>query len=278
MPLSPTQPASQTVVTRTAEYRLLQALGENCGIIVSDPETGECVFRFRKDWQEFAGEDSDVLQALAEDLPDKQHEMGTAAFLQWVDETLSNSLRAEPPARTLCADLERTAQTLYRRHVRSTVRQFGTHLPLIPIDLAAGGLGEDRGLEPGRGAQEWIDAEIPGRRHLSEDLFVVRINGRSMAPDIPDGSLCVFRSYYGGSRRGGIYIVQRIATMDEGGQYTIKRYDSTKEVTSEGWRHKRIHMQPDNPDFENWDLTQEEDRWVTIAQFITVLEDPPGPA
>lgn len=258
------------LVTRPAQYRLFQALGENCGIVVTDPETGDCAIRFRRDWQDFAGEESEVLEALAEDLPERQREMGTAAFLRWIDETFSNTVRVEPPAQTLYVDLERTAQALYRRHIRSTVHQFQTHLPLIPIDLAAGGLGEDRAA----GAKEWIEAEVPGRRGLSEDLFLVRIHGRSMEPDIPDGSICVFRSYYGGSRRGGIYIVQRIATMDEGGEFTLKRYESSKTVTQQGWRHTNIHMQPGNPEFQGWDLAQEEDRWVTIAQFISVLEDP----
>ena len=137
------------------------------------------------------------------------------------------------------------------------------------LDIAAGGLGQDRA----RTAEEWIEARVPGRRGLSQDLFLVRIHGRSMEPDIPDGSLCVFRAYYGGSRKGGIFIVQRMATMEEGGEYTIKRYSSEKSVTTDGWRHKRITMTPENSEFKDWDLA-EDDRYVTIAEFVCVLEDP----
>ncbi len=263
MPISPLQ-------TRTAEYRVFQALGENCGLVLTDPANGECVFRFRQDFAEFAGEEAPILTALAEELPLRQREMGTAAFLAWIDENLSNTLRVEPPTTTMAIDLERTAQALYRRLVTSTVRRYQTHLPFYSsLDIAAGGLGQDRANT----AEEWVEAHVPGRRGLSEDLFLVRIHGRSMMPDIPDGSLCVFRSYYGGSRRGGIYIVQRMATMDEGGEYTLKRYSSEKEQTAEGWRHKRITMQPDNEEFSHWDL-REEDQYVTIAQFVCVLEDP----
>lgn len=258
--------------TRTAEYRVMQALGENCGVIVSDPASGACVLRFRHDWDDFAGEEADVLRAVAQDLPERQRELGTEAFLHWVDDTFSNTLRVEPPATALCIDLDRTAQALYRRHVHAKVLRFETHLPLIPIDLAAGGLGQDRAA----GAEEWIEAEVPGRRGLTDDLFLVRVNGRSMEPDIPHGSICVFRSYYGGSRKGGIFIVQRRGTLDEGGEFTIKRYESSKDVSAEGWRHTRIHMQPDNPEFRAWDLIEEEDRWVTVAQFVRVLEDPLG--
>ena len=250
--------------------RMIQALGENCGIVVSDPETGECVFRFRKDWNEFSPEEGEILAALAEDLPLKYEEMGAEAFLRWIDESLSNSFRVEPPAQTICIDLQRTAQALYRRHVKTEAKRYVTHLPLIPIDLAAGGLGTDRA----KGAEEWVEVEIPGRARLSDDLFLVRIHGRSMEPDIPDGSICLFRTYQGGSRSGGIYIVQRLATMDDGGEFTIKRYKSVKRETAQGWHHENIEMQPDNPDFQDWSLAQEENRWVTVAQFLHVLEDP----
>lgn len=257
------------LTTRTAEYRVFEALGENCGIVLTDPESGECAFRFRRDWTEFAGDEAEVLRAIAEDLPEKQREMGTAEFLRWLDETLSNTFRVASPRSTLCGELERTANTLYRREVHSTVRRYETHLPLIQMDLAAGGRGEDRAAV----AKEWIEAEVPGRRGLTEDFFIVRIHGRSMEPQIPDGSLCVFRSYYGGSRRNGIFIVQRIATMDEGGEYTIKRYDSVKKADGDTWSHQQIRMKPGNPEFQDWTL-REEDQNVTIAEFVCVLEDP----
>jgi hypothetical protein len=255
---------------RTAEYRVLQALGVNCGVIVSDLARGECAFRFRADWDAFAPDEARILAALADEMPSRCHEMGGPAFLAWIDETLSNTFRVEPPQATLYIDLERTAQTLYRRHVSSTVRPFETHLPLIPIDLAAGGLGEDRA----RGDQEWIEARVPGRHALADDLFVVRIHGRSMEPDIPDGSLCVFRKYRGGSRGGGVYIVRRDGTLEDGGEFTIKRYDSVKSISAEGWQHEQIRMRPDNPDFPAWELS-EADRYTTVAEFVTVLEDPP---
>ncbi len=257
------------VRTRRVEYRVLEALGENCGVIVTDAETGECAFRFRQDFDEWAGEEAEVLQGLAAQLPELQREMGTEAFLRWLDDTLSNTLRVSAVEHAPAVNLECTAQALYHKHVRSTVRPYDTHLPLIPIELAAGGFGADRA----RGVEEWVEARVPGRRRLSEDLFLVRVQGRSMEPDIPDGSICVFRSYYGGSRQNGIYIVQRIATLDEGGEFTLKRYHSGKEVRGDEWRHTKITMQPDNPEYQDWDL-REDEQYVTIAQFVCVLEDP----
>jgi len=257
------------VLTRMVEYRVLEALGENCGVIVSDPRTGECVFLFRQDVDQFAGEETDVLAGLFEQLRILQQEMGTEAFLRWVDDNLSNLLRVQAPAQATAIDLERTAQALYRKHVSSSVRPYETHLPLIPIELAAGGFGRDKA----KLAEEWVEARVPGRRRLSEDLFLVRVQGRSMEPDIPDGSICVFRSYYGGSRKNGIFIVQRIATMDEGGEFTLKRYESSKEVRGDDWRHTRITMHPENPEYQDWDL-REDERYITIAEFVCVLEDP----
>jgi len=269
--------SARTLFTRPVEFRRLLALGHCCGILVSDPASGECAFRFRRDWDAVASAepdngtpaDADILQAIAEDLPARRAELGTEAFLHWLDNDLSNAFRAEPPQPTLAYDLQRTAQALFRHHVATPVRRFQTHLPLIPIDLAAGGLGEDRAT----GAEEWVDVDLPQRRSL-DGLFLVRIHGHSMEPDIPDGSLCLFRPYQGGSRQHGIYIVQRRGSLDEGGEFTIKRYESTKVAEAGSWRHAAIGMNPDNPDYAPWALSEEEDRWATVAQFLAVVEDP----
>ena len=46
---------------------------------------------------------------------------------------------------------------------------------------------------PETGHEEWVD--VDGVR-MSKDYFLVRISAHSMEPDIPDGSLCLFRRYY----------------------------------------------------------------------------------
>lgn len=261
--------------TALAQLRVFEALGENCGVFLFNPESGESALRLRKDWTDFAPEEADILDAIAEDLPSKLAEMGPTQFLLWIDESLSNTFRVSEPKTTLIGDIDRTAQALYRKFVQSTMKKFETHLPVFSIRAAAGGFGRDMAAH----AEGWVEVDVPGRRDLSEDLFLIRIEGRSMEPDIPDGALCVFRSYYGGSRKGGIFLVQRVATMDEGGEVTIKRYDSRKEFRKDGtWVHTRIKMQPENPEFQDWDLKHEEDSFVTIAQFVCVIEDPEPPA
>jgi hypothetical protein len=93
--------------TALAELRVFEALGENCGVALIHVESGEAVFRFRQDWDEFAGEEADVLRAIAEDLPGKLDEMGPRAFLDWVDGTFSNTFRVLEPRTTLIAQIDR---------------------------------------------------------------------------------------------------------------------------------------------------------------------------
>lgn len=259
--------------TALAQLRIFEALGENCGVYLWNPATGESALRFRQDWDDFAGDEASILREIVEDLPSKLTEMGPEAFLHWMDDTLSNTFRVQEPRTTLVGHIDRTVQALYRKFVQSSVRKFETHLPVLSIRAAAGGFGRDMSAH----AEGWMEVQVPGRRSLSDDLFLIRIEGRSMEPDIPDGSLCLFRSYYGGSRTGGIFLVQRIATMDEGGEVTIKRYASKKRQTATGdWEHTSIEMQPGNPEYGRWELSEEE-RYVTIAQFVSVIEDPDPP-
>jgi len=251
------------VQTGAGEYRLFYALGEPCGVLLIDPAEGRAAFRFRHDWESIDPEEADVLRAVADDLPAKLDEMGREKFLAWVDETFSNAFTVSPPQTALMGAFDRTLQALYRRLVPTKVQRFVTHLPLYSLPACAGGFGPDQESE----AEAWIEAEVPGRRGLSKDLFLLRIRGRSMEPDIPDGSLCVFRTYYGGSRKGKIVLVQRIGTSEGGGEVTIKRYDSRWDAGEQ----KQIRMHPDNPEYSDWDLRAGE-RYRTLGEFVSVLE------
>jgi len=260
------------VNTSRAEYRLIEITlpgrgAEVCGVVLWDPGSGRIGFRMRRDWDDFApGEDAEVLREIAADLPDKAAELGAEGFFAWVDDRLSNTVRFSAPDSTLMDRFESTLSRLYRRHVAATVRPFATHLPVRAIRAAAGGFGKDTEDEQ----TGWV--EVPENLRLSKDMFVIRIEGRSMEPEIPAGSLCVFKPYRGGSRRGKIVLVQRIGASESGGEVTIKRYDSEKEETAEGdWRHRNIRMNPENPEYEAWDL-READRYVTVAEFVAVIE------
>ncbi|MCL4842258.1 MAG: S24 family peptidase [Bryobacteraceae bacterium] len=258
--------------TALAQLRVFEALGENCGIALVHPESGEAVFRFRQDWEEFAGEEAEVLRAIAEDLPEKLDEMGAEGFLEWVDSTFSNTFRVLEPRTALVGQIDRTAHFLYRKFVQAAVRPFRTHLPLFELRATGGSFQTDLAVTPDA---RWLEVHVPGRRSLTEDYFCAYIEGRSMEPEIPDGSLCLFRFYKAGSRQGGVYLMQRLATSEGGGEFTIKRYESRKRERADGtWEHESITMDALNPDFIDWDLDRDEARYVTVAQFVTVLEDP----
>lgn len=63
---------------------------------------------------------------------------------------------------------------------------------------------------------------------------------------IPDGSVCLFRKYTGGSRNGKIVLVESdyVQDQDSGSRFTVKEYHSTKHITEEGWIHESITLKP----------------------------------
>jgi hypothetical protein len=94
-----------------------------------------------------------------------------------------------------------------------------------------------------------------------------------MEPEIPDGSVCLFRRYAGGSRVGKIMLVHEITDEAGMGRFTVKRYLSRKRETAEGWEHEQIRMHSENADFGEWDLA-EDGRYETIGELVRVIADP----
>lgn len=261
--------AARPVELRSMQARTLRALGEPCGVIVFDPASREAAFRFRRDWDDFAREEAPTLAALAADLEDKFAELGPDVFFSWIDSSLSSSLSVDDMRPVAGRNAGTLAQALYRQAVRSEPKHYRTHLPLYSIRAAAGGFGPDSESE----VEDWV--EVHDSKTFNRDEFVLRIAGRSMEPDIPDGSLCLFRRYSGGSRGGQIVLVQRLTGSDTGGEVTIKRYSSDKQATGDSWEHSSIHMHPKNrSEFSDWDVQREENRYLTIAVFERVLEEP----
>jgi len=143
-------------------------------------------------------------------------------------------------------------------------------LPRYSLTAAAGPFLENREVE----AEGWEEA--PAGLRLNRDMFVARIQGRSMEPLIADGALCVFRrgvtGNVVGSRQGRLVLVEALG----GGandRYTVKRYRSEKIQKPDGaWEHERIRLEPLNPAFEAWDLDPEEERYRILAEFVQVLD------
>jgi len=261
------------VTTREAQYALLEVAlpgrePEPAGVLLFDPSEGRLEARLRRDWEQIAEpEDAELLELLDRDLEARVAEMGAGSLLEHLEDTLSNVLRISGRETVLLGNFDATLNRLYNRLVTSTVLEFQTHLPVYSCRAAAGRFGEQMQVEE----EGWIEA--PPGIPVREDMFIARVVGRSMEPLIADGSLCAFRANVVGSRQGKLVLVENLDESDEGGErYTIKRYRSSKKVSEDGsWEHERILMEPLNPEFEPWEIG-ENDRVRVLAEFVAVIE------
>jgi SOS-response transcriptional repressor LexA len=138
--------------------------------------------------------------------------------------------------------------------------RFTTHAPVYDLTAAAGFWG------PESVPEEIGWTEVPGVA-VKPGMFVARVTGTSMEPQIPDGSWCLFRPCPAGSREGRSLLVQfaSLGAGENGGRFTVKKYHSEKTVTADGWRHDRIQLLPVNPAFEPITLEPEDADALTIV-------------
>jgi SOS-response transcriptional repressor LexA len=149
--------------------------------------------------------------------------------------------------------------------------RYVTCVPLVPLQVAAGQFGAAQTLDD-ENWEQWV--EVRCRKKLAVGMFVAQVVGQSMEPAIPDGSYCLFSSPVAGSRNGRIVLARLLdATDPETGQrFTVKRYDSEKVTSDEGWRHTRVVLSPTNPAFQAIVLdAADEDRVAVIAEFFDVI-------
>jgi len=253
-------------------YAVLQAAlpgqpPRNIGIYLADLAAGKPWIRMFPVY-DFAGPDeAEVLELLEEDIRRHASRMGAIAFLDWLEDTLSNLLRVSDRKTVPVDSFARVLEQLYSEHVEPVaVGKYTTHLPLYTLRAAAGRLGEDmESVE-----EDWVPA--PDGVRPGPDLFVAHVVGRSMEPRIPDGSLNLFRFHPVGSREGKILLIERRGVLGDTARYTVKRYRSQKtedERTGE-WAHKTIRLEPLNREFEAWNV--EPNDFSVIAEWLLVIE------
>ena len=259
------------IQTRRGAYSIVQAElpGRglvNLGVLLQDPDSDELLVRFRRDLDTLADEeDLEVLAALGDDFSAKAREMGAGRWFEYLESTLSGTLRITDREPVMVEDFSRALDRLYRRNIHSKVLEFRTHLPRYSLQVAAGPFLENREVTE----EEWI--ETPEGLRLEEGMFVAQIAGHSMEPLIPDGSLCVFRRGVTGSREGRLVLVENLETSGNN-RYTVKRYRSEKTQTGGEWRHARIRLESLNPDYPSWDLDPDEEKYRILAEFVRVLD------
>lgn len=121
---------------------------------------------------------------------------------------------------------------------------FVNSVPLYDLRAAAGGFSEEQLVAEDYSDIKWI--EVPDFVKPSKDMFACTVVGQSMNRVIPNGSICLFRRYSGGSRNGKIVLVRHrnIQDVDFGSGYTVKEYHSQKLINDDSWEHLTIRLRP----------------------------------
>ena len=246
------------------EWRVTGQAPMPVGVLLLDPSTGRTWLKMRDripsdelDAEVFAGMERELRGLLAGHSSEE--------FWTYIEDHCGNTLTASPRQTVSVDAFTRVLSQLYEEHVEpAPIRRFETHLPLYSLRAAAGSLGEEMAAEE----EDWVPA--PEGMHLSPDMFVAHVIGRSMEPRIPDGSLNLFKLKPAGSRQGRILLIERFGITDETARYTVKRYTSQKAQRGDEWEHTRIRLEPLNPEFDAWDVGPEE--FAVVAEWIRVIE------
>jgi DUF2075 family protein/DNA replication protein DnaC len=136
------------------------------------------------------------------------------------------------------------------------VKPYVNALPLVDIQVAAGNFSELQLYSD----CDWV--EPPFNIAAKPGYFICKVVGESMNKVIPNGSYCLFREDGGGSRDGKIVLVESTSIRDAefGSGYTVKLYESTKEITEDGWRHASIRLKPQShlEGYKDIELTEDD--------------------
>jgi type III restriction enzyme len=214
-------------------------------------------------------------------------EAKTAAAKKWV-EAVNNAQRYGQWAFVYCDDALRLramilahagaapADVLPFRYVTPKASErFESCVPFTSLRAAAGRFSEEQaGLEEhGEWSSEWVTwMDHPP---FEPGMFVAKVQGKSMQPEVPDGAYCLFRPLRAGSRQAKRLLVWHSGIDDPmtSGHYTLKVYTSEKEPGDDGsWRHTKVVLKPLNSDFEPIVLTAKDEGDVrVIAELAAVL-------
>ena len=154
----------------------------------------------------------------------------------------------------------------------SNVNRHQYYIPLYDFYAAAGSFSEMQS------SNDYTLLEVPEKRFANKEYFACKIIGESMNRVIPNGSICLFKQYTGGSRDGKIVLVEYRDIQDEdfNSAFTIKTYSSEKEITEEGWGHTSIILRPNSYDisFKNIIITEENGAEMrVVGEFVEILKE-----
>ena len=147
------------------------------------------------------------------------------------------------------------------------IQPYVNSIPLYDLKVAAGDFSELQTVSD----CDWV--ALPHNYKPSKDLFACKVVGESMNKIIPNGSICMFKKYTGGSRDGLIVLVEHtnIQDPDFGSGYTVKEYRSKKTIEQDTWNHESIILKPrsSNPEYKDIILGEDE---LSNLKVIGVFE------
>ncbi len=152
----------------------------------------------------------------------------------------------------------------------ATSERYKTTLPLYRMKAAAGGFSDFQEA----GVEAWVrpGANVP----LSKKLCIVQVRGRSMEPEIPDGSYCLFERPWLLPKPGqvGIFSLHDDVDPDTGDRFTVKRLH-LRRIEREDGPMQVGELVPANPEFRRIVVDNPEDWGGAIrpfAQFLKILD------
>jgi hypothetical protein len=142
---------------------------ENIGILLLDSNSDRLYSRFRRDCETWAGNEVDWFEGLGAEIFERSQELGGQKCLEWMESTLSHTVRVSDRVGVFVDNYDRTVQQLYLKYVRPNVLPFRTHLPQFTLEAAAGKFGKQMQVEP----EGWV--EVWPKMVLTKDMFVTHV-------------------------------------------------------------------------------------------------------
>jgi hypothetical protein len=118
----------------------------------------------------------------------------------------------------------------------------------------------------------WVEA---AGASIKPGMFIARVRGHSMEPKIKDGSWNLFRPCPQGSREGRTVLVQfnSRGDLENGGRFTVKKYQSVKRVSEDDWNHEHIELLPLNSDNEPISIAPNEGpEMVVVGEWVASID------
>ena len=119
--------------------------------------------------------------------------------------------------------------------------------------------------------------EVDGLKGNKDDYFACKVIGESMNRVIPNGALCLFKKYMGGSRNDKIVLVELMDIQDPdfNSAFTVKTYSSSKIMGEEGRMvNEIIRLIPNSYDPGYSDIVLNGEDGSTsrvVGEFVRVL-------